>query len=267
MKLAERGAALLGGELAARTVAAGGDLSEVVEIELTDGRTAIVKGGPSPVAEAEMLSAMRAAGAPAPAVLAHDESVLVIEVLARGGYIDDAWQDLGDVLARLHAAPGPRYGWHRDYAFGRVVIENGWSDDWSRFWAERRLANQTRHLPPELARRVMKLADELPERLPVDPGPSLLHGDLWGGNVLTAQGRISGLIDPACYFGHREVDFAMLGLFNRPGEQLFDAYRELEPGHSERLPIYQLWPAIVHLRLFGAAYRPMVERLLTAAGV
>jgi len=265
--LAERGAALLGGDLLDRSVVAGGDLSEVVEITLTDGRNAIVKGGPSPATEAEMLTAMRNAGAPVPAVLAHDASALVIELVPRGGRLDDAWPDLGLALSSLHGAAGPRYGWHADYAFGRVAIENGWTDDWPCFWAERRLANQAPHLPRDLAARVLALARELPERLPSRPLPSLLHGDLWGGNILAARGRITGLIDPACYFGDREVDLAMLGLFNRPDERLFERYERLAPGHEKRLPIYQLWPALVHLRLFGEGYRSTVERMLAAAGV
>lgn len=267
MTLAERGALLLDGELVRSEGIAGGDLSEVVEIELSDGRKAVVKAGPRPAAEARMLTAMRDAGAPAPAVLACDAATLVIERLARGGRLDEAWQDLGGVLARLHGATGPAYGWHSDYAFGPVAIENEWADDWPRFWGDRRLRSQARHLPRELAQRVTALADTLQERLPSHPEPSLLHGDLWSGNVLTAQGRISGLIDPACYFGHREVDFAMLRLFGQPDGSLFDAYGALEPGHAERLPIYQLWPALVHLRLFGSGYRPMVERMLSAAGV
>ena len=95
----------------------------------------------------------------------------------------------------------------------------------------------------------------------------LLHGDLWGGNVLVAGNRVSGLIDPACYFGHVEVDIAMLTLFDRPGAEFYQAYGPLDPGHEERLLIYRLWPALVHLRLFGGGYRSLVEQHLSAAGV
>src|SRR5690606_6786281 len=102
--------------------------------------------------------------------------------------------------------------------------------------------------------------------LPRRPAPALLHGDLWSGNVLAEGGCVTGLIDPACYYGHCEVDLAMLRLFGRPRSVFFEAYGPLEPGHAERLAIYQLWPALVHLRLFGASYRPLVERLLDEAG-
>jgi fructosamine-3-kinase len=117
-----------------------------------------------------------------------------------------------------------------------------------------------------LARRVEALAADLHNRLPARPAPALLHGDLWGGNILAAGDRVSGLIDPACYYGHAEVDLAMLGLFDQPGAAFTEAYGAPEPGHDERSAIYRLWPALVHLRLFGPGYRPMVDRLLDAIG-
>lgn len=244
---------------------AGGDLSRCVRLRLEDGREAVAKTGPAPCEEARMLAALAAAGAPAPAVLAADERLLVLECLPDTGA--DAEADLGRVVARLHATEGGRYGWHADYAFGAVAIENGWSDDWPAFWGERRLLCHAGHLPAPLFRRITRLADDLRNRLPERPPPALLHGDLWSGNVLTADGRVSGLIDPACYHGHAEVDLAMLGLFGRPGPAFREAYGPPEPGAAERAPIYKLWPALVHWRLFGAGYRGMVEGFLDAAGV
>ena len=264
--LAGHGAALLGGMLARTESVHGGDLSDVLKITLTDGREAIVKGGPAPLTEAEMLRAIAVAGAPAPDVLAMDEDALVMEALPARGSPSHAWASLGSVLAKLHAATGPHYGWCEDYAFGSVAILNARANDWPSFWAERRLLNNLPHLPSNLARRIEALAGRLANRLPADPPAALLHGDLWGGNILVDGDRISGLIDPACYYGHCEVDLAMLTLFDRPGTAFYEAYGPLDPGHEERLNIYKLWPALVHLRLFGDGYRPLVERLLTAAG-
>ncbi|EJW12940.1 hypothetical protein A33M_1502 [Rhodovulum sp. PH10] len=265
--LAAHAAALLGAELTQADPLAGGDLSEISHIVLADGREAIVKGGPAPRTEAAMLQAIAKAGAPAPRVLAVDDGCLVIEQLSTGGSLGGAWGDLGTVLARLHATCGERYGWTEDYAFGPVAIENGFSDDWPAFWGERRLLVNGPHVSGALARRLEKLAADLPNRLPKTPRASLLHGDLWSGNVLADHGRVSGLIDPACYFGHAEVDLAMLCLFGRPSASFYQAYTPLAPGHAERLPIYSLWPALVHLRLFGAGYRGMVEGFLQQAGV
>ncbi|GAA0267892.1 putative ketoamine kinase [Methylorubrum aminovorans] len=265
--LARRAAELLGVPVAEARPMAGGDLSPCLRLRLADGRDVVAKSGPAPREEARMLAAIAASGAPAPAVLAADETVLVLECLPATGTGQQAEADLGRVVARLHVTEGPRYGWHADYAFGSVAIENGWGDDWPAFWRERRLLCHAGHLPASLFRRVERLADDLTNRLPERPRAALLHGDLWGGNVLYAGERVSGLIDPACYHGHAEVDLAMLSLFGRPGPAFHAAYGTLEPGAAERAPIYKLWPALVHRRLFGAGYDGMVEGVLEAAGV
>jgi fructosamine-3-kinase len=265
--LAERGAALLEGRLRRAEPVVGGDLSQILRITLADGREAIVKNGPSPEMEAAMLRAIAASGAPAPAVLAVSADALVIEALPANGGVAHGWASLGTALGLLHRVKGERYGWDRDYAFGPITIANGWSEDWPDFWAARRLLPHVPHLAPELARRVESLAVRITYRLPPRPAARLLHGDLWGGNVLVSRSRVSGFIDPACYYGHVEVDLAMLRLFDRPDATFHEAYGPLDAGWQNRLPVYQLWPALVHLRLFGDGYRSMVERVLAAAKV
>jgi fructosamine-3-kinase len=89
---------------------------------------------------------------------------------------------------------------------------------------------------------------------------------MWVGNVLTDGEKVSGLIDPACCYGDGEADIAMLNLFGSPGPAFYSAYGELPPGWKARRPVYALWPALVHLRLFGSGYRGLVEGLLAAAG-
>jgi len=266
-RLAEDAARLAGAPLAAARPLAGGDLSEVLEIRLADGRRLVAKTGPDPAAEAGMLRAIRAAGAPAPAVIAESPRVLVLEHLPAGGAMTDAaWADLGAALRRLHAARGDVPGWPVDHAFGAVAIRNTGPHDWPGFWAECRLRAEAPRLPGRLARRLDALADALADILPAAPPLSLLHGDLWTGNLLVHDGRVTGLIDPASYHGHGEVDLAMLSLFARPPDAFWHAYGRPSEGWARRCAVYQLWPAIVHLRLFGSGYRPLVERLLDAAG-
>lgn len=265
--LARAGAALLGADLAGTFALQGGSLSQIIGARLADGRRIVVKGGPTARREAGMLKAIAQAGVPVPAVLGGDEATLVIAYLSTEGGVSSAWTDLGAVLSCLHVTTGTRYGWHDDHAFGTLPIVNAWNDKWPDFWARNRLLDHLPHLSGDLARRIGRLALELPERLPSNPRPVLLHGDLWGGNVLVTGGTVIGLIDPASCFGHAEVDLAMLTLFDSPGAAFRDAYGPFEPGFQERLPIYRLWPALVHFRLFGAGYRSMVETCLAEAGV
>ncbi len=262
--LAQAGATLLGATIGASRPLSGGDLSSLTLVDLQDGRRVVVKRGHAPRTEARMLQAIAATGAPAPAVLAVSDTVLVMAYVAACSFVGDAWGDMGRVLGTLHTTTGAAYGWPENYAFGSVAIANKTAETWPEFFARRRLLPFLPHLPASLAARIERLAGRLDRILPARPPASLLHGDLWGGNVLSAGGRVAALIDPACYFGHGEVDVAMLGLFDRPGPAFFEAY-PLAPGSAPRLAAYSLWPALVHLRLFGAGYRPMVARFLTEA--
>lgn len=243
----------------------GGDLSEVLQIEFADGDRVVAKRGPMVAREARMLGAIADAGVPAPAVLGVSGAVMFLELLEEVRPTPDHWARFGADLARLHATPGDAYGWAEDYAFGPVTIRNAPLEDWPGFWGTRRLLPFVTEIAPDLGARIERLATRLGDLLPAAPLPGLLHGDLWTGNLLATDAAIH-LIDPACCFGHGEVDLAMLHLFGGPGPGFNEAYGRLEPGWEQRLAIYSLFPALVHLRLFGAGYRAMVERFLDEAG-
>lgn len=244
---------------------AGGDLSAVKRLFVAGGGTVIAKETPLASAEAEMLAALSDTGAPAPAVLAIDHDLLLLQDMPVGGRLARSWVDVAHVLDHLHGASGSAYGWHRDYAFGRMPISNAESRHWPSFWGDHRLRCHLPFLDQGLAARVSALADRLDELLPAHPPAALLHGDLWGGNILVENDRITALIDPACYYGDREVDFAMLSLFDGPPAVFYDACA-LSPGWEARQPIYRLWPLLVHLRLFGDSYRQRVMEMLYACG-
>lgn len=264
--VADRAAALLGGAVAQARRLSGGSLSEVTRVALVDGRTVVAKSGGTARAEAAMLDAIRATGAPAPEVLGVADDLLVLAAAADDGRLDGAaWQALAVALAKLHAPTAEPYGWLYDHAFSDVAIPNTRGDDWPAFWGAQRIAIHAAHVEPALARRLEHLAARLPALLPARPISVLLHGDLWGGNVLVGADAAITLIDPACYHGHREVDVAMLTLFDSPPAGFFDALA-LDAGWRERLPVYRLWPLLVHLRLFGSAYRGQVEAALAALG-
>jgi len=245
---------------------AGGDLSEVLLAPRGDGEAVVAKSGPSVPTEAAMLRALAAAAIPTPAVEGEHDGVLLIRHIEHDGmFSPNAWADIGTRLAGLHATAGEAYGWPVDYALGTVTLDNRESRDWPRFWGEQRLSAAASLLDRPWRARVERLAARLPGLLPASPAASLLHGDLWTGNVLVRDGQLAALIDPACYYGHAEVDLAMLSLFDTPPEKFWDCYGARDEGWEERLPVYQLFPALVHMRLFGGAYAPMVERLLDQA--
>lgn len=259
----QRVAALTGVAEARLERLAGGDLSEVLLVPRGGGEAAVAKSGPSVPTEAAMLRALAGAGLPAPAVEAEHEGVLLIRHVEHDGlFSPKAWADIGQWLAKLHATAGGAYGWPTDYALATVALDNRESRDWPGFWGEQRVLTAASLLDRPWRERVERLVSRLADLLPASPPPSLLHGDLWTGNILVHDGRLAALIDPACYWGHAEVDLAMLSLFDTPPGEFWEAYGEREAGWEQRLPVYQLFPALVHLRLFGGGYAPMVERLL-----
>jgi fructosamine-3-kinase len=246
---------------------AGGDLSEVLLARRPDGRCSVAKGSPANGVEATMLRAIAAAGVPAPAVETEHDGVLLLEHVPNDGVFSAAaWEELGAAVARFHSKRGEAYGWPTDYQLGSVALDNRERRDWPLFWAEQRLISTASLLDRPWRERVERLARRMPDLLPAQPAPSLLHGDLWSGNILVCGGRLAALIDPACYHGHSEVDLAMLTLFDAPPRSFWEAYGPLEPDWEGRRLVYQLFPALVHLRLFGGSYAPMVERLLARLG-
>ena len=245
---------------------AGESLSEVLLVRRPN-RTLVAKSGPALGTEAAMLRALAAAGVPVPAVEGEHEGVLLLEHIPNDGlFSTKAWRDIGIQLKRLHGHRGENHGWPADYAIGTVALDNRETRDWRRFWAEQRLVATSALLDRPWRERVGALADRIGDLLPAEPAAALLHGDLWTGNILVRDGCLVGLIDPACYHGDAEVDLAMLELFSTPPDSFWEGYGPPEPGWRERQPVYQLFPALVHVRLWGSSYLRMVDRLLSAVG-
>jgi fructosamine-3-kinase len=264
---ARRVAALTGVDEERLERLSGGALSEALLVRRPDGRLSVAKRAAPPGVEAAMLRALLDSGVPAPLVEAEHGGVLLIEHVANDRlFSPKAWASLGTVLRRLHEHRSAQYGWPSDYRIGTVEIDNRQGASWPVFWGEQRLLATAALLDRPWRERVEALARRLGDLLPADPPACHLHGDLWSGNVLVADGRLAALIDPACYHGDCEVDLAMLSLFDSPPDSFREAYGPLRPGWEERRNVYQLFPALLHLRLFGAGYTPLVDRLLAAAG-
>lgn len=261
----------------------GGCIHHAARIGLADG-PAFLKWGAAPpghfAAEACGLERLRAAVSPLriPRVLgwADGEETtpawLCVEWLNPAGeHADDA--PVGRGLAVLHRTRGEGWGSGEDGWIGPLPQANGATSSWAEFWWARRIEPQllrAREQAREPARHDewLQLRDRLPELVAAGEaeGPSLLHGDLWAGNVLRLAGSEAALVDPAVYHGHREVDLAMADLFGGFGPAFRSAYEAewpLLPGYQEvRRPIYQLYPLLVHCNLFGGGYGARIAATL-----
>jgi fructosamine-3-kinase len=241
----------------------GGDIAQAWDAELVDGSRVVVKATPyDATLEAEGLAALADAGAPVPAVRGVDHGVLVLDHV--GGPPD--WEGLGAALATVHGHHGPAFGWHRDNVIGPLPQANGWLPTSGAFVVERRLRPHLEVLPDEVARQLaMACEGPLPALLDEhDPAPSLVHGDLWTGNVVAGR----WLIDPAVHHADRETDLAMLTLFGGPDPAFWRGYEAVLPpvdGWRRRRAALQLPPLLVHVRLFGAGYVPSVVAALERA--
>ncbi len=215
---------------------------------------------------------------PVPAILASAPDFLVMEEIDAGGILDaEGEAQAADMIARLHGVTADRHGLDFDTVIGGLAQPNGWDEDWRRFFAEKRLlamAKQARdagRLPGEFMPRIERLAGRLDRWIDAPGPPSLLHGDLWGGNLLARGGRVAGFIDPAIYFGDAEIELAFTRLFQTFTDAFYRRYadhRPIRPGFiEERCALYNLYPLLVHVRLFGGGYVTRVEHTLTQFGV
>lgn len=261
----------------------GGCVGDVYKIDMPNGSDLVAKLSDGPASglplEARMLAYLAEhTNVPVPQVLFADDELLLMERMESGGGLGGSVQHHGaEVVAALHNITTEQgYGFDFDTVIGGLHQPNPWCENWRDFFAQQRLiymaceAERAGRLPTATRARVERFAHAL-DRWIVEPTqPSLIHGDLWAGNVLSAHGRISGLIDPAIYYADPEIELAFSTLFDTFGDAFFTRYQELrpiQPGFfEERRDIYNLYPLLVHVHLFGGSYVSAVERTLTHFG-
>ncbi len=206
---------------------------------------------------------------PAPVALDYDDSFLLMSWVpgnASPGPAEEA--HAAELLAKLHGYTAADYGFDFDTVIGGLRQPNPRTARWLEFFAEQRLLEMARLafdetcLPREWVKKIERLAGRLDQWLDEPEKPGLVHGDVWGGNVMGQAGRITGFIDPALYFADPEIELAFITLFSTFGEAFFRHYagrRALSQNfHDTKRPLYNLYPLLVHVRLFGGGY---VERV------
>ena len=187
---------------------------------------------------------------------------------------DLSLQHFGGKLAAMHRQAQPFFGWHTNNFIGSLPQVNTPHSNWADFYTVCRimplvkiLFNNECFTKPDID-LASSFCKKLVDFFPFEP-PALLHGDLWSGNYMITENGGAALFDPAVYYGHREMDIGMTKLFGGFGQSFYDAYHEkypLEKGWTQRLPLTQLYPLLVHAVLFGAHYIETARQVLKKWG-
>ncbi|MFT3740077.1 MAG: fructosamine kinase family protein [Breznakibacter sp.] len=259
----------------------GGSISRTNKIVLQNTQPFFVKSDvPKPMLDAEAigLAEIRRCGCiKVPEVIALGDSYLVMEWIEPGRRDRDFFRAFGRQLALMHKFVSDGFGFKSDNFIGstaqlNMVQDNVLISDWASFYLNYRLlpqfnmAKDNGYIDSYMEKLFGRIVHILPDILHgCEEGPSLLHGDLWGGNFMVGACGEPVLIDPAVYYGHREADLAMTKLFGGFDPEFYLAYERqwpLGPGANKREPVYLLYHVLNHLNLFGTSYRWQVIELM-----
>lgn len=262
----------------------GGDINKAYGLTLNNGQHIFMKANAKQnadffTAEAAGLGAIARTGAiETPDVLCTGTddgedvgySFLLLKFIKSGKKRPDYWEDFARKLAAMHSADtsvffddadGKQFGFFQNNFIGARAQNNTTNQSWISFFRDSRLAPQFKaadsYFDSSDRTKIEKLLSNLEKYLVEPDKPSLLHGDLWSGNVMCGADGKAMLIDPACYVGHAEADLAMTELFGGFSSEFYDAYKEafpLQPGYENRRDLYNLYQLLNHLNLFGPTY-------------
>lgn len=258
----------------------GGDINEVFRVESNVGSICLKKNLAASFpkmfeAEAKGLDLLRENSSfIIPQVIGQfsDEThqYLLMNYIDSGTPSDSFWETFGRNLAELHQSSHSLFGLDHDNYIGSLPQSNQQHNSWTEFYANERIMAQMKIalskglIDASFMKKCEILCSKLNQLFPQEP-PSLVHGDLWSGNYMSSSEGTPVLIDPAVYYGHREMDFGMMQLFGGFPDIVYDAYREVFPIElqwKERLSLTQLYPLTVHLNLFGGGYARSVQSIV-----
>ncbi len=266
--------------ISGRSSVGGGCISHAESLVMRSGRSLFMKSGSFNdmfLREANGLRELAKAGAiRVPEVILADRDFILMEFIHSGLRKSDFFESFGRQFAMLHRYTSERFGFYENNYIGATpqmnIPNDNEANDWPAFYFNERLLFQFQlvekngyateklrkgfHLIENKIHSILKGSEEK---------PSLLHGDLWGGNYLSDEYGNPALIDPAVYYGHREADLAMTKLFGGFSSEFYEAYHEefpLKEGYEFREDVYTLYHVLNHLNLFGRGYYSRAERLL-----
>jgi fructosamine-3-kinase len=201
---------------------------------------------------------------------AEDIQFIILSFVKAGRRAKNYWTLLGEQLANLHRNTHTHFGLDHDNYIGSLIQRNVLTENWIDFFIQYRLevqlslAERERKITSDIRKQFDVLYKKLPDLLPQEK-PALLHGDLWSGNVMVNEKGEPALIDPAVYYGHREAELAFTQLFGGFEQEFYGAYQNAFPlsaGFNSRTDLYNLYPLLVHVNLFGGGYLQQVENIL-----
>jgi fructosamine-3-kinase len=260
----------------------GGSINRAAKITLSDGQTCFLKWNSTAdpnmfVVEEKGLELLNSADTTlrVPDVFATGETkngtgFLLQEFISEGRSTPTSAEKFGQALAALHRHHEDQYGLDHDNYIGRLPQSNSWDKSWISFFVEQRMqpqlqmATEAGKLGSSTVAHFESMYKRLPDIFPDEP-PSLLHGDLWGGNYFFDESGVATIYDPAVYYGHREIELAFTHLFGGFPGDFYSAYEEtypLESGFSQRKDLYNLYPLLVHTNLFGGSYARRVKSIV-----
>jgi fructosamine-3-kinase len=195
---------------------------------------------------------------------------IVIEYIRKENNTPAFWKAFGHNLANMHKQTSETFGLHHSNYIGSLNQSNTRKQSWTDFFVSERLvpmvsmAHEAGKLDIDTVKKFEKLCFKMNELFPAEI-PALLHGDLWTGNYMCTQGDAPAIFDPAVYYGHREMDLAMMHLFGGFHADTYKAYQEIYPlenGWKQRVDLCNLYPLLVHVNLFGGNYIKQVKQVL-----